>query len=111
MSTGSMAAIVAAVALTVFAAKDGQPPQLGDAAWLNDSVRVTDLLPPGHPPVPGRGLPEGHPPIGESRPGLPEGHPPIPWASPGCRRGAAQPYEGFGGGGKSHPAEPETITT
>lgn len=85
MITKSMAAIFAAVLVAGFAARDGQPPQLGDTPWLSGAVRVADpALPPGHPPVPVLQLPPGHPPIDGPSLGLPEGHPPVPGMGGDC---------------------------
>ena len=82
MSAKAMAAIVAAVAVTVVAAMDVRPSTAMRNPWLRQAVPVNDSLPPGHPAVPGRQLPPGHPPI-EGYLDLPEGHPPIPWQHPG----------------------------
>jgi|GEM_PF-5724474 hypothetical protein len=80
----SMAVIVAGVLFAGVAALQGTPTPVDEVFWLGDAVRVQDRLPPGHPPIPSRGLPEGHPPIGPAYPVLPEGHPPIPWPRQGC---------------------------
>lgn len=84
MSVKAMAAIVAAVAMTVVAARDLRPAEIAHSPWLRDTVSVHEALPPGHPPIPGQPLPKGHPPVGRASPDLPPGHPPIPWAQPGC---------------------------
>ena len=84
MSVKAMAAIVAAVAMTVIAAREVQPTEVPRNPWLRDAVRVHEALPPGHPPIPDSHLPPGHPPIERAVPDLPEGHPPIPGAQPGC---------------------------
>ena len=84
MSVKTMATIVAAVAMTVVAARDLRPAEPERNPWLRGAVPVHEALPPGHPPIPGEFLPKGHPPIERAAPELPPGHPAIPWAQPGC---------------------------
>ncbi|HXW10410.1 MAG TPA: hypothetical protein VD737_07335 [Steroidobacteraceae bacterium] len=98
MSVKSMAAIVAAVAMTVVAARDLRPAELARSPWLRNAVPVHEALPPGHPPIPGQRLPQGHPPVERAYPDLPPGHPPIPWAQPGCPGQFGFPDEGIGVG-------------
>lgn len=106
-----MAAIVAAVAVTVIAAMDGRPSTAMRSPWLRQAVPVNEVLPPGHPPVPGQRLPPGHPPI-EAYPNLPEGHPPIPWRQPeyGCPGNSLQD-DGVTDGGAALAEPPEIIST
>jgi hypothetical protein len=108
MTSKSMGVIVAAVVFTGIAANSGSP-QLGNAARWNDTVRVHDTLPPGHPPVPSLQLPEGHPPIDGPAPQLPEGHPPIPWPRHGCP--GMEMDGGFDGSDIETGREPEVIST
>lgn len=104
-----MAVIVAGVLCAGAAALHGTPAPVDEVFWLGDAVRVQDRLPPGHPPLPSRGLPDGHPPIAPAYPALPEGHPPIPWPRQDC------PGLDFGRGygGRDVPAgeSPEVVST
>ncbi|MGI9245229.1 MAG: hypothetical protein ACR2I8_00760 [Steroidobacteraceae bacterium] len=109
MVSRPIAAIVAAVLFTGYAARDGHPPRFGGAAALNPALRVAEPgLPPGHPPLPGM-LPPGHPPVGEARPALPPGHPPIQGDCPADRA----PWQGeFDVESRGHASgEIETIRT
>ena len=98
MSVSGMAAIMAAVAITVVAAGDVRPTEATRNPWLRDVVPVYEPLPPGHPPIPGRRLPQGHPPIDRAYPDLPPGHPPIPGAEPRCPGRFGFPDEGIDAG-------------
>ena len=98
MSVKAMAAVVAAVAMAVVAAREVQPVDATRNPWLRDAVPVSEPLPPGHPPIPDRRLPDGHPPIERAYPNLPEGHPPIPWAQPGCPGQFGWPEDGIDAG-------------
>ena len=98
MSVKAMAAIVAAVAMTVVAARDLRPAEMARSPWLRDAVPVHESLPPGHPPISGQRLPKGHPPVERAYPDLPPGHPPIPWAQPGCPGQFNFPDEGIDAG-------------
>lgn len=98
MSVKAMAGIVAAVAITIVAARDVQPAAADRSPLLRQTLPIHETLPPGHPPIAEDGLPPGHPPIDEAYPGLPEGHPPIPWSQPGCPGQRGMPDESIGAG-------------
>jgi hypothetical protein len=107
MSVKATAGIVAAVAITILAARDVAPAAADANPWLRGTLPVAEPLPPGHPPIAGSRLPGWHPPVEQSYPRLPEGHPPIPSMEPGCPGRRAMPDVGLG----LHRDQGEVIST
>jgi hypothetical protein len=112
MSSKAMAAIVAAVAFTAFAARNGESSSVARSPHARPAMAFAQGLPSWHPPVVAGRLPPGHPPVAPQLPRLPEGHPPIPWLDPGCPAGAAPvPRDGMEREGDSLRDAPPVIST